>query len=270
MTEPSLVVDRVSCRIGKFTLLSDVSLTVSPGEVLAVVGPNGAGKSTLIQLIAGAMRPSTGSTVIHGVDSSRGAPGEMALLRSVLGQDHPSDIRMTAAEVVALGRFPHRSSRGVAKDDHHLIADAMAKTDTSRFATRTYASLSRGEQTLVSLARVIAQDTPVILLDEPTAALDIAHQEGTMTLIRELASSGKTMIVVLHDLNAAALHADRVLLLSEGMSMALGDPSIVFDESTLTKAYHHPMAVIEHPLEPGKLILTRRISTTVDTGSSLT
>lgn len=255
MTEPAVVVDSLTYRIGKSTLLSDVSLTVPPGEILAVVGPNGAGKSTLLQVIAGAIRPSTGSAVIHGVDTSRAAPGEMALLRSVLGQDHPADIRMTAAQVVALGRFPHRSSRGLAKHDHHLIAAAMARTDTARLAPRTYASLSRGEQTSVSLARVIAQDTPVILLDEPTAALDVTHQERTMALIRELASVGKTMIVVLHDLNAAALHADRVLILAGGETAALGLPEEVLDADVLSEVYGHPMEVIDHPLRPGKLIL---------------
>ena len=242
---------------GGSTLVSGVNLEVSPGELVAVIGPNGAGKSTLLGLLAGSLLPSDGEVFLNGVRTSSSTPSELALERSILTQHEPRDIPYTAAQVVELGRFPHRREETNTQElDAEAVAKAMSQTHTAGFATRSYATLSKGEQTRVSLARVIAQATPIIFLDEPTTALDVAHQERIMSRLVEMARSAKTLVVVLHDLNAAALHARRVVVMYQGAVVADGTPRDVLRSNLLSEIYDYPMVVVDHPLRNGPLILT--------------
>jgi iron complex transport system ATP-binding protein len=194
--------------------------------------------------------------LINGIDTSRALPGDLALERSILTQREPIDIPYTASQVVAMGRFPHRRDEANTREgDAAVIADAMAQTDTTRFASRTYATLSAGEQTRVSLARVVAQATPIILLDQPTTALDVAHQERIMNLAAALAEY-RTVVAVLHDLNAAAVHADRILMMSEGTVVADGSPRQVLRADLLGSVYDQAMVVVDHPFRDCPLVLT--------------
>jgi iron complex transport system ATP-binding protein len=256
MPEPTIVATGATYRVQGATLVSDVDLEVAPGELVAVIGPNGAGKSTLLSLLSGDLHPTEGEVLINGIDTSRALPGDLALERSILTQREPIDIPYTASQVVAMGRFPHRRDEANTRDrDSAVIADAMAQTDTTRFSGRTYTTLSRGEQTRVSLARVIAQTTPIILLDEPTTALDVAHQERIMNLTAVLAED-RTVVAVLHDLNAAAVHANRILVMSEGAVVADGGPHQVLQADLLTSVYAQPMVVVDHPFRDCPLVLT--------------
>jgi iron complex transport system ATP-binding protein len=252
----TIVATAVTYRVQGATLVSDVDLEVKPGELLAVIGPNGAGKSTLLNLLSGDLHPTDGEVLISGINTSRALPGDLALERSILTQREPIDIPYTASQVVAMGRFPHRRDETNTRErDAAAVADAMAQTDTTRFANRTYSTLSRGEQTRVSLARVIAQATPIILLDEPTTALDVAHQERIMNRAVALAQQ-KAVVVALHDLNAAAVHADRILVMNQGAVVAEGGPREVLQADLLTTVYGQPMVVVEHPFRDRPLILT--------------
>lgn len=256
MPEPTIVADAATYRVQSATLVADVDLAVAPGELVAVIGPNGAGKSTLLSLLSGDLHPTEGEVLINGIDISRALPGELALERSILTQREPIDIPYTASQVVAMGRFPHRRDETNTRErDAMVVADAMAQTDTTQFANRTYTTLSKGEQTRVTLARVIAQATPIILLDEPTTALDVAHQERIMNRAAALAKE-KTVVVVLHDLNAAAVHADRIIVMSQGAVVADGVPRHVLQADLLTAVYDQQMVVVDHPFRDCPLVLT--------------
>lgn len=256
MPDRTVVARRVMYRIQGATLVSEVDLEVGPGQVVVVIGPNGAGKSTLLGLLSGNLHPSEGEVSLNGIDTARALPGDLAVARSILTQHEPVDVPYTAVQIVEMGRFPHRrdGANTRARDDA-VVADAMAQTDTIRFANRLYATLSKGEQTRVSLARVIAQATPIILLDEPTTALDVAHQERIMRRTVALARQGKTTVAVLHDLNDAAVHADRIIVMGDGTVVADGPPREVLQPDLLSSVYRQPMKVVDHPFRDCPLVL---------------
>ncbi len=257
MPEPTLVAEGATFIVGKTTLISAVSLEIVPSELVAVIGPNGAGKSTLLNLLSGTVHPTEGAVFVNGSNTTDSALSDLARERSILTQREPADIPFTASQVVEMGRFPHRREESNShREDVAAIAAAMALTDTAQFADRIYSTLSKGEQTRVSLARVIAQATPIVLLDEPTTALDVAHQERIMRRSAELAAAGKTVVAVLHDLNAAAVHADRIILISEGRVVADGAASEVLRADLLSDVYDQPMAVVDHPFRDCLLVLT--------------
>ncbi|HVL27959.1 MAG TPA: heme ABC transporter ATP-binding protein [Acidimicrobiales bacterium] len=240
-------------RAGRRWLVSQVSLTVEAGEVLAVAGPNGAGKSTLLGLLAGDLRPSAGAVVLRGRDLSRYRAPELARIRAVLPQASLLQFAFTGRQVVELGRAPWCKDRSA--DDEKAVAAAMAATEVAALADRSYPSLSGGEASRVCLARVLAQETAVVLLDEPTASLDLRHQELTMTVARGLAARGGAVVAVLHDLNLAAAHADRVAVMDGGRLAAIGAPVDVLTDELLSDVYGHPVAVVTHPRRGCPLVL---------------
>ncbi|HSG80072.1 MAG TPA: heme ABC transporter ATP-binding protein [Acidimicrobiia bacterium] len=243
-------------RVGDADLVSEVDLEVRSGELVAVVGPNGAGKSTLLRLVSGDLRPTDGLVYVDGERVAEMHPSEIALRRSVLGQKNPTDVPFTVRAVVSLGRHPHRRDPDNSDArDREAVEDALGRTDVTHLGERIFATLSGGEQTRVSLARVLAQDAPAVLLDEPTTALDVAHQERIMAVAAGLAVGGRAVLVVLHDLNAAARYADRVVVMTGGRIVAEGVPAEVFTEELLSEVYRQPMRVIDHPYRPGPLVL---------------
>ncbi|MFQ5968030.1 MAG: heme ABC transporter ATP-binding protein [Acidimicrobiia bacterium] len=259
MAEPAVLATSLTYRVGEALLVQEVELAADEGELIAVIGPNGAGKSTLLNLLAGNLQPTEGQVTLKGIHTAGALPGDLALLRSMLTQRTPIDIPYTAAQVVSMGRFPYRrDANNTAEQDVAAVAEAMERTDTARFAGRIYATLSAGERTRVALARVLAQDTPVVLLDEPTTALDVGHQERIMAEAVLLSRQQKAVIVVLHDLNAAAIHADRIMLMNQGTVVARGQPYAVLTENLLSTVYAQPMVVVDHPFRDCPLVLTGR------------
>jgi iron complex transport system ATP-binding protein len=257
MPETAVLADSLTYRIGDAVLVSEVDFEATPGSLIAVIGPNGAGKSTLLNLLAGNLQPSDGQVLLNGIDVSTALPGDLALARSMLTQRSPIDIPFTAAQVVAMGRFPYRrDDTNTSERDAEVVAEAMDRTDTAQFAARIYATLSGGERTRVSLARVLAQDTPIVLLDEPTTALDVAHEERIMGETVRLSRRQRAVIVVLHDLNAAAVHADQIVVMNRGAIVARGRPRQVLEESLLSDVYQQPMVVVDHPFRDCPLVLT--------------
>jgi len=237
-------------------LVRDVTLDVGAGEMVAVAGPNGAGKSTLVRLLAGDLAPTSGRVVLNGIPLTQTPVGDLAIQRSYLGQQLPIEIPFTVRQVVAMGRYPHRDQPGNSSDaDSKAIDDAIEITDIEHLADRAFTTLSGGEAQRAHVARVLAQQTPVTVLDEPTAALDIAHQQLVLRSLRRVAATGGAVIAVLHDLNLGAAFADRLVLLSGGMVAASGPPGEVLVEETLSRVYDHPIRVIEHPFRKAPLVL---------------
>ncbi len=240
---------------GGSRLINGVDLEMGPGDLVAVVGPNGAGKSTLLRLLAGAVRPVKGDVSLDGKPVRLLSTDRLARLRAVLGQQQAADVAFNVEEVVEMGRYPYRNDPSNTPDaDRHAVRSAMAALDLGGLEQRTVSSLSGGERQRVAIARTLAQETPVVLLDEPTTALDIGHQELILKVLRSLASDGRTVGVVLHDLTMAT-RFDRVILLRHGSIAAMGRPEDVLTSERLTDVYDHPVTVVDHPLGLGRLVL---------------
>ena len=250
-----LVAERVSHAIGGSTILRNVSLTVDAGRVLVLVGPNGAGKSTLLGVLAGDVRPSSGVVRLDGRDVASYRPRELSRRRSVLLQSNDVSFGYTAAQVVEMGCAPWLGS---GRDDDAIVARAVARADVAHLGARAYRSLSGGERARVSLARVLAQDTPVVLLDEPTAALDLRHQEDVLRVARELAGEGRAVVAVLHDLSLAAAYADDIAVVADGRTVAHGSPAEVLTAARIEEVYGTPVAVVADPVNGHPLVIPRR------------
>lgn len=247
----------VGLGLGGRPVLSGVELTVRAGEVLALVGPNGAGKSTLLAVLAADARPEAGAVEILGRPAGEWSAAELAVRRAVLPQAATLSFPFTAAEVVRMGRAPWAGTEHE-EQDGAAVREAMATTETTAFAARPFSALSGGERARVALARVLAQRAPLVLLDEPTAALDLRHQELVLRVCRERAAAGDAVVVVLHDLGLAAAYAHRVAILHEGRVTADGPPADVLSADLLTEVYRQPVEVIPHPATGGPLVLPVR------------
>ncbi len=255
MTE-LLRAEAVKVVIGKAVLVDHISITQREGSITAVIGPNGAGKSTLMSVLAAERRPSSGTVEYLGFDASTLSLLERARHRSVLTQTRPFDVPFTTWEVVMMARHPHRRdpNNSPASDEEAVIA-ALKACDVFEFRHRVFASLSGGEQARVSIARVLAQETPLVLLDEPAGGLDIGHGMVLLRQLRNLAGHGAGVIAVFHDLNAAAAVADWLVLLDRGREMAGGSPHEVLRADLLSEVYQEPLRVIDHPFHDRPLVL---------------
>ncbi|PRY00387.1 heme ABC transporter ATP-binding protein [Allonocardiopsis opalescens] len=255
--EAALTGRGLTVRYGARTVLDGVDADVRAGEVLALVGPNGAGKSTLLSVLAGDLAPASGTVRVHKRPLERWPVNELARRRAVLPQHGAVAFSFTVAEVVAMGRAPWAGTPAAADDDR-AVAGALAATATAELAGRRVPTLSGGERARVALARVLAQAAPVLLLDEPTAALDLRHQELVLRIAREHAAAGDAVAVVLHDLGLAAAYADRVAVISRGRIAANGPPATVFSADLLSEVYRHEVEVLPHPRTGAPIVLPVR------------
>ncbi len=217
-------------------ILSGIDLEVRAGEVLALVGPNGAGKSTLLSVLSGDLTPAAGTVELDGRPIGSYRPLELARRRAVLSQANVVSFPFRVLEIVQMGRSPWIRTAELA-DDQAAVLEAIEATDIAHLLGRRFTTLSGGEQARVSLARVLAQRTPVVFLDEPTASLDLRHQEDVMRLARELAGVGRAVVVVVHDLSLAGAYADRIALLDAGRLDAVGSPAEVMTADRVGRAY---------------------------------
>lgn len=246
MTTPLISLRDVDVDRAKRRILSDISLDVLPGEVLALVGPNGAGKSTLLSTLSGEVTPSSGEATIGDKPARDYKPKELARARSVLLQSNDVSFPFRVSQVVAMGRNPWAGTDEEAHDKAR-VSDAMEQVGIAHLADRRFNELSGGERARVSLARVLAQDTDVMLLDEPTAALDLHHQDRVMQLVKSRAQGKRAVVVVVHDLSLAAAYADRIALIVEGRISALGSAADVLTREKLEAIYDVELHVIESP-----------------------
>lgn len=241
---------------GGRAILDGINLQLETGVLTALVGPNGAGKSTLLGILAGDIRPTKGSLLVRGSPIEHLKPARLARIRSVLPQRTRLEFAFSVRQVVELGRYAHTRSGTMRRADSEAIESAMSATGVADLADLSFPALSVGEQALVMIARVLAQDTPVLLLDEPTASLDIRHQHRVMDVIRDRARHGAAVLAVLHDLNLAARYADRIGVVAAGRLRALGPPEEVLQADLLSDVYRYPVDVLDHPSGHGRLVTT--------------
>lgn len=237
------------CSYGAHPALEGVTLRVGRGELVGIVGPNGSGKTTLLRAITRVLRPVAGQVRLAGQDVARLRARALARQVAVVGQDEPDGFDFTVAEVVQMGRLPHLGPfQAEGPRDRAAVDRALRLTGTEHLRGRPFASLSGGERQRVLLARALAQEPEVLLLDEPTAHLDVGHQVEVMDRIWHLArAGGVTVLAVLHDLNLAAQYCDRLLLLHRGRVLACGTPAEVLTEATIRTAYGACALVVPHP-----------------------
>ena len=254
---PLLAADAVSFQVGGARLVDGVTFEADRGELIAVVGPNGAGKSTLLRIVAGEQAATSGSVYLDGRPIAGMPAIEQARLRAVLPQQTPTTFRFTTEEVVTFGRMPWLHTPE-SMEDEEAVEEAMRLTEVTSMASQPFPTLSGGEQTLASLSRVLAQRTPLLLLDEPTSALDLRHEALVMDLLHDLAERGSAVVAVLHDLNLAAAHATRVVLLDRGRVAAQGPPREVLTPELVSEVFEHPVRVVPDPVTGHPLVLPGR------------
>jgi iron complex transport system ATP-binding protein len=255
---PRLEIRNVTMGYSGTAVLRDVNLEVNPGEVLAVIGPNGVGKSTLVRIASGTLHPISGQVGINGDLLGDLTPAERARKISVVPQATNLPPTFRALDVVMMGRTPYLGWLGSEGDaDFKVVRDAMERTGTFEMAERPIEELSGGEQQRVLIARALAQAAPIMLLDEPTAHLDLRHQDQVLGLARGLAKEGgMAILLALHDLNLVSRFADRVALLSDGVVRKLGSPEDVLQSVLLAEVYGIHIEVVPSPVDGKPLVLS--------------
>ncbi|MEF8827437.1 MAG: heme ABC transporter ATP-binding protein [Haloarcula sp.] len=247
--KPVLSVADLSVSLGGTEILSDIDLTVEAGELVGLVGPNGAGKTTLLRAIRGTLAPDSGQVtiadeVVHDLPSKAASR-----LVATVPQDTSVNFEFTVREAVEMGRTPHLSRfGGMEEADDQAVEQAMEQTDVTEFADRPVTAVSGGERSRVLLARALAQSTPLLLLDEPTASLDLNHQLRTFDTVAELVDTGRAAVAVIHDLNLAARYCDRLVVVAGGGVLADGPPEAVLTENTLRSAFDADAVVTQNPV----------------------
>lgn len=246
-----LAAEDVGVAYGGCPVVTGASFGLDAGRLVALVGPNGAGKTTLLRALGG-LAPSTGRIAVAGKDLSALAPPERARRIAFLPQGHVVHWPLSARDVVALGRYPHgvNDPARMGARDAAIVDEAMARTDATAFAGRQVTTLSGGERARVMLARVFAVGAPILLADEPTAALDPRHQIGIMIALKEEARRGALVIAVTHDLGLAARMADEVMVIDRGRIVARGAPRAVLTPTLLRDVYGVETLALEHEGEP--------------------
>ena len=241
----AIALEGVTVRLGGKPVVDTISLEVAEGEWLALIGPNGAGKTTLLRAIA-RLVPFAGSIALDGRSTARMHRAELARLLAVVPQEPSTPPWMTVGEYVLLGRTPHLGP--LAKEgrrDREAAARALARLDLLGYGERRLGTLSGGEKQRAVVARALAQEARIVLLDEPTAALDIGHQQQALDLLDELrAETGLTLVAAMHDLTMGAQYADRMVLLDQGRVAADGGPHDVLTEEAIGRHYGASIDVV--------------------------
>jgi len=241
-------VENLGVDLGGKTVLADVSLTVADGEFVAVVGPNGAGKTTLLRAVNGVITPSRGTVTVDGRAVSALSARELARRVATVPQETSFGFEFSVADVVMMGRTPHRGRFATATpEDRRAVETALERTATASLRDRSVTTLSGGEQQRVALARALAQDAPVLLLDEPTASLDINHQVQTLSVVRDCRDRGHTVVAAIHDLDLAARFCDRVVLVADGAVQCVGPPEEVLRDPALEEPFGVRTTVATNP-----------------------
>ncbi len=252
----SIVASAVSCQIGGRTIVSGVDFASTGGELVAVVGPNGAGKSTLLSMLAGDIDPTGGEVTVGGLNPYQTPPATLALIRAYLGPRPLTDVVFSVRDVVEMGRHPHRKARSLTTaGDEALIYEAMLAADITDHADQSVSELSSGEAQRVGIAKLLCQETPIALLDEPTSSLDIGHQSLVMQALADRAKEGVAVVTVIHDLNLAARFADRLVLMAKASVVAEGPPAEVLKADLLTEVYSFPVSVVPNPKTGDPLVV---------------
>ncbi|MFT4204693.1 MAG: heme ABC transporter ATP-binding protein [Chitinophagaceae bacterium] len=253
-------VEKVSYWVQKNTLLKDVSFTVRPGELVVLLGANGAGKSTLLKMLSGEKEPSMGCVKLDGLFLQDYHPTELARIRATLSQQVHVSMDFSVEEIVMMGRYPHYNGKP-SDDDKRIVQETMDICSLDLIANRSILTLSGGEQQRVHLARVLAQiwESPnaLLLVDEPTSAMDIQFQQLTLAILKTLAEKGCMVIAAIHDMNLAAQYADRMILLKNGRKFYDGTPEEVLTDRNIYTIFSVDVDITSHPFTLQRQVFTR-------------
>ncbi|MFE7870470.1 ABC transporter ATP-binding protein [Micromonospora humida] len=246
---PAIELDSVTVGYDRRTVCRDVSLRIAEGSFTVFIGPNGCGKSTLLRTIARVLRPSAGRVAVLGRDVHGYRRRQYARTVGLLPQGIEAPAGMTVTDLVLRGRHPHRSalSRWTSHDERAVTA-ALAATGTTDLGDRVLAELSGGQRQRAWLAMLLAQDTPILLLDEPTTYLDIAHQYEVLDLLADLHAGGRTVVAVLHDLNQAARYATDLVVLRDGQVATTGHPSTALTPDLVADVFGLRCRIVPDPV----------------------
>ncbi|GAA1180835.1 ABC transporter ATP-binding protein [Nesterenkonia xinjiangensis] len=251
-----LVADTVTLQPGDTPVSSGLRLEIARGSFTVIIGPNACGKSTLLRALAGLLTPEEGRILLDGSDLRRWSARQAASRLGLLPQTATSPDGIGVSELVARGRFAHqRLLRQWSADDQHAVDEALRLTGTEHLAARRVDELSGGQRQRVWIAMVLAQQSPTILLDEPTTYLDISHQLEVLNVLHALHLQGRTIVVVLHDLNQAARYADRLVVMRQGKIVAEGDPQRVLTTELVREVFELPNRVVPDPVTGTPLVV---------------
>ncbi|MGR5210826.1 Fe(3+) dicitrate ABC transporter ATP-binding protein FecE [Vibrio rotiferianus] len=244
-----LETQNLSVAYGKHTIIPNLSVSIPKGKITALIGPNGCGKSTLLKTLVRINKPVSGEVIFEGKPLSSYGDKVLARSLSLLPQILVSPEGITVRKLVEYGRSPYISHWGkLGKEDQVIVEQAMHDTGVFEFADQPVESLSGGQRQRAWIAMVMAQDTEVVMLDEPTTYLDMSHQVELMKLMQQMNSKGKTVVVVLHDLNQACRYCDHLVVLEKGQLVAQGTPDEVFTETLLKRVFDLKARVFRDPI----------------------
>lgn len=247
-TSHSLAAEGLSLGYGDRAVIDSLDLAVPPGEMTVIVGANACGKSTLLRSLSRLLAPRTGRVVLDGREVHRMPARELARTLGLLPQSSIAPEGITVADLVSRGRYPHQSLlRQWSREDERVVAESMAATGVQDLAARPVDELSGGQRQRVWIAMALAQQTPLLLLDEPTTYLDIAHQIEVLDLCARLHEEGRTVVAVLHDLNHAARYATHMIAMRDGRIVAEGAPAAVVTSELVEEVFRLPCRVIDCP-----------------------
>jgi len=262
-----LSVEAVSYQIKTHPLVKDISFTVRPGEVLALLGANGAGKSTLISMLCGERAPGSGHINFYGKPLAAYTIEEIARKRATLSQHNVVNMPFPAADIVMMGRYPHFRNRPAASD-FEVVEEAMTICGVAHLKERSYLTLSGGEQQRVQLARILSQiwDSPgsLLILDEPIAAMDAFYQQQTLAIVKAFAQKGYMVVAALHEINLAAQYADHILMMKNGRRWRAGSPSEVITPLNIYTVFSIETEVVTNPRTLNPYIIPREIKLNTD------
>ena len=260
-----LEASEITAGYGKKDVLDAVTVAVEAGEFVGLLGPNGCGKSTLLRVLSRVLRPRRGTILLEGQPLERRSSLEIARCIAFVPQLEPAQFDFTVWDIVLMGRHPHLIRfQGETEADFEKVHQALREADVQHLIDRPITQLSGGEHRRVLLARALAQDTPLLLLDEPTAHLDVTHQAELMALVQRLTRQERPVgaLAALHDLNQAAEYCDRMVLLCAGQVVATGTPEAVLTTANLRLAYGAEAQIGQNPITGKPMILTLHASRT--------
>ncbi|MBM7367248.1 ABC transporter ATP-binding protein [Gordonia hydrophobica] len=252
-----LAAERLSVGYDGTTIIADLDVELPTGRVTTIVGPNGCGKSTLLRTLSRLLTPSTGRVLLDGADIADSKPKHVARTLGLLPQNPVAPDGLTVSDLVSRGRHPHQSwYRQWSSEDEKAVAQAMELTSTTELADRAVDSLSGGQQQRVWIAMTLAQQTDLILLDEPTTYLDLAHAVDVLDLVDELRTEhGKTVVMVLHDLNLAARYSDALIVMRDGRIVAEGTPADVLTPDLLQASFGLASQIVTDPISGTPMVV---------------
>jgi iron complex transport system ATP-binding protein len=254
-----LLIKSLSAAYGSKVILHDISLSLRKGTMLAIIGPNGAGKSTLIRAVSGVIPISSGEIRYAEQNLERLSPVDRSRLMAVVPQARQALPAFSAWETVLTGRTPHLNWLGqLSEQDRNIARQSMERTDTMGLANRYVNQLSGGEQQRVLLARALAQSTPILLMDEPTAHLDLQYQVNILEHVKSLVDHDDiSVLIAMHDLNLVARYADEIVLLYEGTIRAFGPPKEILEPELLSEVYRIPLQVVSLDQDETRLVVPK-------------